>query len=93
MWTEENRRLHERRGPRYPSDLTDAEWALIAPFIPPPRSVGRGRKTDMREVMNGVLYVLETGCQGRALPKDVAPESTVHDDLMLRRLTRYCYPS
>ena len=75
MWTEEQRARHAPRGRRYPSDLTDAEWALIAPFIPPPRSGGRGRKTDMREVMNAILYVLATGCQWRALPKDFPPRS------------------
>ena len=78
MWTEEQRARHAPRGRRYPSDLTDAEWALIAPFIPPPRSGGRGRKTDMREVMNAILYVLATGCQWRALPKDFPPRSTVY---------------
>ncbi|MDP7532391.1 MAG: IS5 family transposase [SAR202 cluster bacterium] len=83
MWTDENRRLYERRGPRYPSDLSDAEWALIAPLIPPAKHGGRKREVDVREVMNGVLYVLETGCQWRALPKDLPPKSTVHDYLML----------
>ena len=60
MWTEENRRFHERRGPRYPSDLTDAEWALIAPLTPPDKHGGRRREVGVREAMNGVLYVLET---------------------------------
>ena len=83
MWTDENRHLYERRGPRYPSDLTDAEWALIAPLIPPAKRGGRPREVAVREVMNGVLYVLETGCQWRALPKDLLPKSTVHDYLML----------
>jgi len=54
MWTEEQRARHAPRGRRYPSDLTDAEWALIAPFIPPPCCGGRGRKIDMREVLRGV---------------------------------------
>jgi len=80
MWTRENRALYERKGPRYPSDLGDAEWALI----PPAKRGGRRREVDVREVMNGVLYVLETGCQWRALPKDPPPKSTVHDYLMLR---------
>ncbi len=73
MWTKEQRARHAPRGRRYPSDLTDAEWALIAPFIPPPCSGGRGRKTAMREVMNAILYVLASGCQWRALPKDFPP--------------------
>ncbi len=67
MWTRVNRRQYERQGPRYPSDLSDAEWALIAPLIPPARRGGRRREVDVREVLNGVLYVLETGCQRRAL--------------------------
>jgi transposase len=79
MWTRENRGRYERKGVRYPSDLTDQEWALIAPLIPPAKRGGRKREVDVREVMNGVLYVLETGCQWRALPKDLPPKSTVHD--------------
>jgi transposase len=79
--THENRSLYERKGARYPSDLSDAEWALIAPLIPPAKRGGRRREVDVREVMNGVLYVLETGCQWRALPKDLPPKSTVHDYL------------
>ncbi len=71
MWTRENRGLYERKGVRYPSDLRDEEWALIAPLIPPAKHGGRRREVDVREVMNGVLYVLETGCQWRALPKDL----------------------
>ncbi len=71
MWTRENRGLYERKGVRYPSDLRDEEWALIAPLIPPAKRGGRRREVDVREVMNGVLYVLETGCQWRALPKDL----------------------
>jgi len=73
MWSEEQRARHAPRGRRYSSDLTDAEWAPIAPFIPPPRPGGRGRKTAMCEVMNAILYGLATGCQGRALPKDLPP--------------------
>ncbi len=69
MWTRDNRGLYERKGVRYPSDLTDSEWALIEPLIPPAKRGGRRREVDVREVMNGVLYVLETGCQWRALPK------------------------
>jgi transposase len=69
MWTRENRGLYERRGLCYPSDLTDEEWALIALLIPPAKRGGRRREVDVREVMSGVLYVLETGRQWRALPK------------------------
>lgn len=78
MWTKETRGRYERRGLRYPSDLTDAEWALIAALIPPARRGGRKREVDVREVINGLLYVLETGCPWRHLPKDFPPKSTVH---------------
>jgi transposase len=65
-------------GLRYPSDVTDAEWALIAPLIPPARRGGGKRKVDMRQVVNGLMYVLSTGCQWRAIPKDLPPKSTVY---------------
>jgi transposase len=78
MWTEAARKQHAPRKERYPSDLTDAEWALIAPMIPPAQRGGRPRETDMREVMNAVRYVLRTGCQWRQLPKDFPPRSTVY---------------
>ena len=70
MWTDENRRPYECRGPRHPSDLSDAEWALIAPLIPPAKRRGRKREVDVHEVMNGIRYVLQTGCQWRALPEN-----------------------
>ena len=78
MWTEEARKQHAPRKERYPSDMTDAEWALIEPLIPPAERGGRLRKTDMREVMNAVRYVLRTGCQWRQLPKNFPPRSTVY---------------
>lgn len=83
MWTAQTRVQYERRGLRYPSDTTDVEWALIAPLIPAAKCGGRRREVDVREVLNGILYVLETGCQWRALPKDLPPQSTVHDYFML----------
>jgi transposase len=83
MWTVENRREDERKGLRYPSDLTDAEWALAAPLIPPAKRGGRRRSVAVREVLNGIFYVLATGCQWRALPKDLPPRSTVHEYLQL----------
>jgi transposase len=83
MWTVEQRRTHDRAGLRYPSDLTDAEWALVEPLIPPARRGGRRRTVDVREVLDGIFYVLATGRQWRALPKDLPPRSTVHDYLTL----------
>ena len=73
MWKPETRTRHSRAGLRYPSDLSDAEWAVIEPLIPPGRRGGRRRSVDVRAVLNGVLYVLETGCQWRHLPKDLPP--------------------
>ena len=83
MWTPEHRQAAARRGLRYPSDLTDAEWALIEPMIPPARRGGRPRDVNVREVLNGIFYVLWTGCQWSALPKDLPPKSTAHHYFML----------
>ena len=77
MWTPENRKLYDRSQLRYPSDLTDDEWGWIEPLIPPAKRGGRRRSVNVREVVNGILYVLSTGCQWRALPKDFPPYSTV----------------
>ena len=83
MWTAENRCRYERRGLRYPTDLTDEEWALVAPHIRPAKRGGRPRTVNVREVMNAVLYLLGTGCQWRALPKDFPPRTTVFEYLDL----------
>ena len=56
------------------SDLTDEEWSLVAPMIPPARRGGRPRDVNMREIINGLLYLLWTGCQWQALPKDLPPK-------------------
>ena len=76
-WNDIARRDYARRARRYASDLTDREWALVAPFLPLPRPVGRPRTTDLREVVNAILYMAATGCQWRMLPKDLPPPSTV----------------
>ncbi len=72
MWTKDNRKRYERTGSRYPSDLTDAEFALVEPHLPPARSICR------RALVDGIMYVLTTGCQWRQLPKDFPPRSTTH---------------
>jgi transposase len=77
VWTETTRGHYRRAGLRYASDLTDSEWALLEPFMPSPSPVGRPRATDLRAVMNAILYMASTGCQWRALPKDFPPYSTV----------------
>jgi len=78
MWKPEHRRAADRRGLRYPSDLTDTEWALVAPLIRPAKRGGRPRTVDVREVLNAIFYV---GCQWKALPHDLPPRSTVWDYL------------
>lgn len=79
MWTNENRGRYDRSKLRYPSDLTDGEWALIAPLIPPAKPGGNKRTVNEREIVNGVMYILSTGCQWAALPRDLPPRSTVND--------------
>ena len=83
MWKPEHRLAARRVGQRYDSDLTDEEWALVKPMIPPPKPGGGKRTVNIREVLNGIFYVLWTGCQWKALPKDLPPKSTVHWYFML----------
>lgn len=77
VWTEITRRQHDRRSLRYASDCTQEEWALIAPFMPPPAKVGRPRQTDLRAVWNAIQYIASTGCQWAQLPKEFPPFTTV----------------
>lgn len=79
MWTATHRRAAARSGLRYPSDLTDAEWAIAEPLISPAKRGGRPRRVNVREVLNTIFYVLSTGCQWNAIPKDLAPKSTAYD--------------
>jgi transposase len=79
MWTNDNRRRYDRSRLRYPSDLTDSEWKLVEPLIPPGKRGGDKRTVVMREVVNGLMYILSTGCQWRAIPKDLPPRSTLYD--------------
>ena len=67
VWTEITRRKYRRDELRYSSDMTDAEWGVIEPFLPRPRRLGRPRTTDLRAVVNGILYIAMTGCQWRML--------------------------
>ena len=75
MWTKENRGRYDRSRLRYPSDLTDEEWALVESLIAPAKRGGNKRTVKVREVVNGLMYVLSTGCQWRAIPKDLPPRS------------------
>lgn len=78
MWTPTTRHQHNRDHLRYGSDLTEAEWAIIAPFMPLPAKTGRPRLWTMREIMNAIFYVLRAGCAWRLLPKDFPPMTTVY---------------
>src|ERR1700676_978725 len=77
MWTEITRAQYRRDGQRYASDLRTAEWEQIAPLLPPPRRLGRPREWGLRVIVEAIHYLLWTGCQWRALPKDFPPYSTV----------------
>lgn len=76
-WTEITRPKYQRDGLRYASDTTEAEWVLIEPHLPPPARCGRTRKTRLREVVNAIFYVAQSGCQWRMLPIDFPPFTTV----------------
>src|SRR3954469_1724964 len=83
MWTSENRGRYDRSKLRYPSDLTDAEWALVAPLIPAAKRGGNKRTVNLREVANGLMYILSTGCQWARSPRTcrrAAPCTTTSTD-------------
>jgi transposase len=77
MWTETTRAQYRRDELRYASDTRAGEWAQIAPLLPPPRRLGRPRQQDLRAIVDAILYLLWTGCQWRALPKDFPPRTSV----------------
>lgn len=77
MWTEITRPYYDRSCLRYASDLTNEEWCVIEPLLPPAKRLGRRRTTDLRELLNAILYMARTGCQWRMLPKEFPPRSTV----------------
>lgn len=86
-WTAIARAEHNRDHLRFPSDLTDREWALLAPLIPPAKRGGRPRTTDMRAVVEAILFIASSGCQWRMLPGDFPPVSTVRGDFYAWRDT------
>jgi len=77
VWTKITRPQYRREGMRYESDTTDGEWLVMERLLPPPSALGRPRETDMRALVNAILYIASTGCQWRQLPKDFPPYSTV----------------
>jgi transposase len=78
MWTPTTRKQHNRKTNRYQSDVTDAEWRVIEPHLPAANGTGRPRAWPMREIINGILYVMRAGCPWRLLPSDLPPWSTVY---------------
>ncbi len=76
-WTASARRQYARPAARYATDLTDDEFALVAPHLPAPRRLGRPREVDLRQVLDATFYLLRTGCPWRFLPKEFPPKSTV----------------
>jgi transposase len=78
MWTPTTRAQHSRAGLRYGSDPTDAEWAILDPLLPPPRSRGRKRKWTMRQIVSAIFYTLRSGCPWDMLPDSFPPPSTVY---------------
>jgi transposase len=86
MGTPTTRQQHSRPVARYQTDLTDAEWRVIAPHLPKPSATGRPREWPMREIVNGIFYVMRAGCPWRLLPMDLPPWG---DDLpLVRHLAR-----
>ena len=84
-WTETTCCHYVRNSSGYASDTTDAEWLLIASFMPKPKRLGRRRTTDLRRVVDAIFYMASSGCQWRMLPKDFPPPSTVQDYFYLWR--------
>ena len=78
MWTPATRRQHSRAGLRYETDLTDAEWRLIAPLLPAPKQTGRPLSWPLREIVNAIFYVMRGGVAWRLLPSDLPPKSTAY---------------
>ena len=78
-WYKTAQKQYKRGRTRYETDLTDAEWGLLKPLLPPPTPRGRPRKTDLREALNAIQYILGTGCQWRAVPPCIPPFTTVQN--------------
>jgi transposase len=82
MWTPSTRQQHSRPVSRYQTDLTDSEWRVIAPHLPKPCATGRPREWPMREILNGIFYVVRAGCMWRLLPNDLPPWGTTDGQLL-----------
>ena len=89
VWTDDNRARYDRRGQRYPSDLTDAEWVILEPLLPVAQGCGRPRVHVLREIMNGIRSVQRYGIPWDAMPKDLPPRSICYDDWRLLTAGRH----
>jgi transposase len=78
MWTPTTRKQHSRKTCRYQTDMTDEEWHVIEPYLPATNVTGRPRAWPMREIINGIFYVMRAGCPWRLLPSDLPPWSTIY---------------
>src|SRR5499433_3226960 len=78
MWTPTARQKYSRTVTRYQTDLTDTEWRIIAPHLPKPCATGRPREWPMREIVNGIFYVMRAGCPWRLVPSDLPPWGTIY---------------
>ena len=78
MWTPTTRKQHIRNTNRYQTDMTDEEWRVIEPHLPAAKGTGRPRAWPMREIINGIFYVMRAGCPWRLLPSDLPPWSTIY---------------
>ena len=72
------RKPRSKPAKRYPSDLTDAQWSLIEPLLPPPATSGRAKEHPRRDIVNAILYLDRAGCAWRLLPKCFPPWETVY---------------
>jgi transposase len=78
MWTPTTRKKHNRKAKRYQTDVTDEEWRVIEPHLPAAKGTGRPRAWPMREIINGIFYVMRAGCPWRLLPSDLPPWNTIY---------------
>ena len=78
MWTAATRNNYSRKTARYQSDVTDEEWRVIEPHLPAAKLIGRPRVWPLREIVNGIFYIMRSGCAWRQMPTDLPPWSTVY---------------
>src|ERR1700684_1553729 len=93
MWTSKNRVRYDRSKLRYPSDLTDDEWLLVEPLIPPGKTGGGKRTVIMREVVNGLMYILSTAVRGARSRKALRREALATPTLICGHMTPCCRES